>query len=595
MTTIKIDNKKYIIGEYILENALIYSKGARGSRDLIKKKAIDKSKYIFARNINDVWTVNDGKSVKFDKVFFDKTFIKTIPELNNSTNITDDKGIEQAPDIIILNDNEKFKDHEGNILELETRGERTFNKIYFKVKDVAKEFEIDNPKYTILNKRNNYEETRDYKFFNCSKPNTRTDTKSKYKTVIKKELFITYIGLLRILFNVRDSRTKENNILNNIKKYINYDWNCNKQLECLCRPDMHTIIDNNVLMIEIDENQHNGYDVELENERIRKIYKELNKKNMCIIRINPDRYIDSKNNKHESIVNNIDEFNIRMNIVVDVIKQNIETNRNGLNIIYLFYDKYKLTKNIDTKKYEFNYDINKKYDRLCNIRSKLIQYNIGTYKQKNEIVANILGVSPLDVKEVFNTATNTLPCVYLFTLNTVKNLRSSMKLDTRYNDDSIVCKYGFTKDLSRRTGEHIDTYKKIDNIELKLKYYSYIDPQYISKGESDIRLFMNALNINLNYENMEELVIIPKELITLVQKQYEMIGRNYMGHISELVTKIKELEDMYEKQQLNHTIEMQKVEHNNIILQNKLEMQKEKYEHELLKKEVEIMKMQIKK
>ena len=94
---------------------------------------------------------------------------------------------------------------------------------------------------------------------------------------------------------------------------------------------------------------------------------------------------------------------------------------------------------------------------------------------------------------------------------------------------------------------------------------------------------------------MEELVIIPKELITLVQKQYEMIGRNYMGHISELVTKIKELEDMYEKQQLNHTIEMQKVEHNNIILQNKLEIQKEKYDHELLKKEVEIMKMQIKK
>jgi len=170
-----------------------------------------------------------------------------------------------------------------------------------------------------------------------------------------------------------------------------------------------------------------------------------------------------------------------------------------------------------------------------------------------------------------------------------------MKLDAQYNDDSIVCKYGFTKDLSRRTGEHIDTYKKIDNIELKLKYYSYIDPQYISKGESDIRLFMNALNINLNYENMEELVVIPKELITLVQKQYEMIGRNYMGYISELVTKIKELEDMYEKQQLNHTIEMQKVEHNNIILQNKLEMQKEKYDHELLKKEVEIMKMQIKK
>ena len=452
MTTIKIDNKKYIIGEYILENALIYSKGARGSRDLIKKKAIDKSKYIFARNINDVWTVNDGKSVKFDKVFFDKTFIKTIPELNNSTNITDDKGIERAPDIIILNDNEKFKDHEGNILELETRGERIFNKIYFKVKDVAKEFGMEYLEEILGKEHTSYTKDIDYKFFNCNKKNfvlNKSSKKSNVNTTIKKELFLTYRGLLRVLFV-------------------------------------------------------------------------------------------SQNNKTDNF-----------------IKWATET---------------------------------------------LFTIQMGTTPQKEELVGTVLGVSARVIKEVFNTATNTLPCVYLFTLNTVKNLRSSMKLDTRYNDDSIVCKYGFTKDLSRRTGEHIDTYKKIDNIELKLKYYSYIDPQYISKGESDIRLFMNALNINLNYENMEELVIISKELITLVQKQYEMIGRNYMGHISELVTKIKELEDMYEKQQLNHTIEMQKVEHNmqkvehnNIILQNKLEMQKEKYDHELLKKEVEIMKMQIKK
>jgi hypothetical protein len=445
MTTIKIDNKKYIIGEYILENALIYSKGARGSRDLIKKKVIDKSKYIFARNINDVWTVNDGKSVKFDKVFFDKTFIKTIPELNNSANITDDNGIERAPNIIILNDNEKFKGHEGNILELETRGERTFNKIYFKVKDVGKEFGMEYLDETLGKEHTSYMKDIDYKFFYCNKKNfvlNKSNKKSNVNTTIKKELFLTYRGLLRVLFV-------------------------------------------------------------------------------------------SQNNKTD-----------------DFIKWATET---------------------------------------------LFTIQMGTTQQKEELVGTVLGVSARVIKEVFNTATNTLPCVYLFTLNTVKNLRSSMKLDAQYNDDSIVCKYGFTKDLSRRTGEHIDTYKKIDNIELKLKYYSYIDPQYISKGESDIRLFMNALNINLNYENMEELVVIPKELITLVQKQYEMIGRNYMGHISELVTKIKELEDMYEKQQLNHTIEMQKVEHNNIILQNKLEMQKEKHEHELLKNEVEIMKMQIKK
>jgi len=80
-----------------------------------------------------------------------------------------------------------------------------------------------------------------------------------------------------------------------------------------------------------------------------------------------------------------------------------------------------------------------------------------------------------------------------------------MSIDSKYNDEDIVCKYGFTKDLARRTNEHIDTYGKIDNCELKLKYHSYIDPQYISKGESDIRLFMEALNISFNYKKYDDI------------------------------------------------------------------------------------------
>ena len=90
MTTITFENKQYIIGDYILENAPIYSKGSRGSRELIKNKDIASTKYIFARNTNDEWVVNDGKSVKYDKVFFKMSFINKIPELNNSTTITDD-------------------------------------------------------------------------------------------------------------------------------------------------------------------------------------------------------------------------------------------------------------------------------------------------------------------------------------------------------------------------------------------------------------------------------------------------------------------------------------------------------------------------
>lgn len=443
MTTITFETKDYIIGDYILENAPIYSKGSRGSRALIKNKDINNTKYIFARNTNGEWVVTDGKSVKYDKVFFKKSFIKIIPELNNSTNITDDKGIEKAPNVIRLKDEEKFKDNNGNVIEIETRGERKHDNIYFKVKDVANSFDMPKVQDVIIDATKSYSELIDYKYFICENPTNSGKKTSKItdnKSSIKKELFLTYQGMLRLLFVSRNNKTSH------------------------------------------------------------------------------------------------------------FIKWVTET---------------------------------------------LFTVQMGTAQQKEELVATVMGVSARVIKEVFNTATNSLPCVYLFTLNTVKNLRTSMKLDTRYDDDSVVCKYGFTKDLSRRTGEHIDTFKKIPNTELKLKYYSYMDPQYISKGESDIRLFMNGLKINTSYENMEELVVIPKDLMQLVEHQYTMIGRNYMGHISELVTRIKELEDKYERELLNHKLEMQQLQHNNTLLENKLEMQKEKYEHDILKKEVEIMKMQM--
>jgi hypothetical protein len=124
MTTI-IDNNKYILGDYILENAPIFCKGFRGVREMIKKKNIEANKYIFARQTDNKWIITNGKSTKVDKVFFIESIIKSIPELsNNEKTITDDKGIEKAPPIIYLNDNEKFKDDNGNVLEIETRGTR---------------------------------------------------------------------------------------------------------------------------------------------------------------------------------------------------------------------------------------------------------------------------------------------------------------------------------------------------------------------------------------------------------------------------------------------------------------------------------------
>jgi hypothetical protein len=143
-----INNKEYILGDYIFSNAPIYTKGCRSSRDIISKKQIEAKNYIYARYKDDKWVITDGKSFKFDKILFIKSFVDKIPELKtDNTYIVDNK----APPIIVLKDEEKFMDNDGNIIEIETRGERAVDKIYFKVKDVADGFEMTNLQKDIIN------------------------------------------------------------------------------------------------------------------------------------------------------------------------------------------------------------------------------------------------------------------------------------------------------------------------------------------------------------------------------------------------------------------------------------------------------------
>ena len=428
MISINYNNKDYIEGSYILNNAPNYSKGCRGTRDLIKKKDIDTIKYIFARLKEDKWLVTDGKSVKYDKVFFKKTFIYSIPELKNDNNkktITDDNSIQKAPEIINLNDSEKFKDENGNIIDIETRGERSVDKIYFRVKDVMNGFQMDRLDDVITDKRVKDGHTKGihYELFICKK----SDEPVKNK-ISKPELFLTYEGLLRVLFVSRSPKVKP------------------------------------------------------------------------------------------------------------FIKWATET---------------------------------------------LFTAQLGTIEQKQELVSTILGTNAKVIKEVFNADRNTLPCVYLFTLNTVGNLRESMNIDPKYSDDSIVAKYGFTKDLARRTGEHINKYNKINGVNLKLKYYSYVDPQYMSNAETDIKDYMIGFETKIDFEKEDELVIIPIKLLKMVERQYELIGKSYMGHISELITKIKELEDKSDKDKLNFQIELQNEKYKNELLHRPKRKMRQKRSYDL--------------
>ncbi len=155
----------------------------------------------------------------------------------------------------------------------------------------------------------------------------------------------------------------------------------------------------------------------------------------------------------------------------------------------------------------------------------------GTVEQKQKLSSKLLGVSVSSVREAFKASATSYPCVYLCTLNTVGKLRKTMKIDNKYTDDMLVCKYGFTSDLSRRLTEHEKLYGKLKGCELAVKHYSIVDPMYVSDAETDIKDYFEALNIFLKYKNYDELVIVKQSLFKSIEKQYKQITSSYAGHM----------------------------------------------------------------
>ena len=124
--------------------------------------------------------------------------IKQDISLQDSERNEDKEVIENAPPILELEDEEKFHDVDGNIIEIETRGEKERGKILFKVKDVSIAFNMPNLERTLRDIRNNYKK---YYIRNSGVENSQT--------TIKKRLYLTYKGLLRVLFASNAERAEK--------------------------------------------------------------------------------------------------------------------------------------------------------------------------------------------------------------------------------------------------------------------------------------------------------------------------------------------------------------------------------------------------
>jgi hypothetical protein len=95
----------------------------------------------------------------------------------------------------------------------------------------------------------------------------------------------------------RNYKTKEYSVVEFVKnKYPEYPWISDKTIKDGCsrrRPDLLLDLGYQVIIIEIDENQHIDYDCSCENKRIMELSQDVGHRPIVFIRFNPDDY---KNN-----------------------------------------------------------------------------------------------------------------------------------------------------------------------------------------------------------------------------------------------------------------------------------------------------------
>ena len=183
LSKIVIDSQVYYSADAIKTKTRAFAMNARSARDMVRQRKVFADAYIYARQQKGSTTYKktDG-SANQDKVYFTEAFTMTIAELNPqaiiepivvsvptvATEVVERVRDEKAPEIIEFHENEKFRDDNGDIIAIETRGERTYDGIYFTVKDVSNGFGIENIKDTLIQKNSGYTRNVDYKAFVCS-------------------------------------------------------------------------------------------------------------------------------------------------------------------------------------------------------------------------------------------------------------------------------------------------------------------------------------------------------------------------------------------------------------------------------------------
>jgi hypothetical protein len=93
----------------------------------------------------------------------------------------------------------------------------------------------------------------------------------------------------------RNYKTKETTVAEHVLAHFpSMTWTTDTRVQDGCsrrRPDLLLDLGYQVVIIEVDENQHNNYDCSCENKRIMELSQDVGHRPIIFIRFNPDQYI----------------------------------------------------------------------------------------------------------------------------------------------------------------------------------------------------------------------------------------------------------------------------------------------------------------
>jgi hypothetical protein len=214
----------------------------------------------------------------------------------------------------------------------------------------------------------------------------------------------------------------------------------------------------------------------------------------------------------------------------------------------------------------------------------LFTVQMGSVEQKQKLSKSLYGIPQTDIKRVLKTSAGAIPCVYVFYLGLVKDLRSEMNIDSSIPDDHWVIKYGRTKDLSSRSINHNKEYGSIDGVNIHLHKYCYVDTHKASKAEVRLKEYFVSENVSVTYKDYTE-------IFTFDPKNEKRLAREFHSIHLEFADEIKALNTMNELVKKDAEVTKAQMETKNAQMETKIV--EARMETKLLEAQLEIVNLKL--